>query len=158
MIKKFQIGASLDYISLPKHLSSLGFSANEMIMAGVVGRDEENKLYDFYGTRLLFPIFNGFGDVVAYSGRSVDDNPQRAKYKNTPQTSVFNKSEILFAYNFVRDLKKEHMLDTIIIVEGHIDVISCHQAGISLTMQNRHRFIYIYEKCRANAWRKVRAF
>lgn len=134
MINKFQIGASLDYDTLPKHLSTLGFNPNEMVLAGVVGKDESGRLYDFYGTRLLFPIANGFGDVVAYSGRSVDENPQRAKYKNTPQTSVFNKSEILFAYNFVRDLKKEHMLDTIIIVEGHIDVIACHQAGITNTI------------------------
>lgn len=134
MINKFQIGASLNYEDLPKHLESLGFKAEEMIMAGVVGRNDKGYLYDFYGTRLLFPIFNGFGDVVAYSGRSIENNPQIAKYKNTPQTMVFNKSEILFAYNFARDLKKEHMLDTLIIVEGHIDVISCHQAGITNTI------------------------
>ena len=134
MIEKFQIGTSLDYDALPKHLSKLGFYPNDMIAAGVVGRDQEyNKLYDFYGTRLVFPICNGYGDVVAYSGRSIDPNA-RAKYKNTPQTPVFNKSEILFAYNFVRDLKKDHMLDTIIIVEGHIDVIACHQAGITNTI------------------------
>ncbi len=134
MIEKFQIGASLDYISLPKHLSNLGFYPSEMIAAGVVGQDEKKRLYDFYGNRLLFPIFNGFGDVVAYSGRSVDANPEHAKYKNTPQTDVFNKSEIMFAYNFVRDLKKSNSLDTIIIVEGHIDVIACHQAGITNTI------------------------
>lgn len=134
MIEKFQIGASMNYFDLPKHLSELGYTSAEMINAGVVGKGEDGNLYDFYGTRLVFPIFNGFGDVVAYSGRSVDDNPQHAKYKNTPQTIVFNKSEILFGFNFVRDLKKEHMLDTIIIVEGHIDVIMCHQAGITNTI------------------------
>lgn len=134
MIEKFQIGASLDYNSLPKHLESLGFKVEDMILAGVVGKDEQGRVYDFYGTRLLFPIFNGFGDPVAFSGRSVDDNPTHAKYKNSPQTAIFNKSEILFAYNFARDLKKEHMLDTLIIVEGHIDVISCHQAGLTNTI------------------------
>ena len=143
MIEKFQIGASLNYDDLIKHLKSLGYSENEMVLAGVAGKKSDGDIekfksdisaYDFYGTRLLFPIFNGFGDVVAYSGRAVEENPERAKYKNTPQTSVFNKSEILFAYNFVRDLKKQHMLDTIIIVEGHIDVISCHQAGITNTI------------------------
>ena len=134
MIEKFQIGASLNYDDLIKHLKSLGFTNEEMVMAGVAGKNDNGNVYDFYGTRLLFPIFNGFGDVVAYSGRAVDDNVDRAKYKNTPQTSVFNKSEILFAYNFVRDLKKQQMLDTIIIVEGHIDVISCHQIGITNTI------------------------
>ena len=133
MIKKFQIGASLDYDSLPKHLNKLGFYYNDMVAAGVVGKDDYNRYYDFYGTRLIFPICNGYGDVVAYSGRALDENA-RAKYKNSPQTIVFNKSEILFAYHHVRDLKKEHMLDTIIIVEGHIDVIACHQAGITNTI------------------------
>ena len=94
MIEKFQIGASLNYDGLVNHLQDLGFKENEMILSGVVGRNDNGNLYDFYGTRLLFPIFNGFGDVVAYSGRSVDENPQHAKYKNTPQTPVFNKSEI----------------------------------------------------------------
>lgn len=134
MIEKFQIGASLNYDGLVNHLLNLGFKENEMVLSGVVGRNDNGNLYDFYGTRLLFPIFNGFGDVVAYSGRSVDENPQHAKYKNTPQTPVFNKSEILFAYNFVRELKKQHLLDTIVVVEGHIDVISCHQAGITNTI------------------------
>ena len=134
MIEKFQIGASFNYDDLIKHLKGLGFTYDEMVLAGVAGRNENGNIYDFYGTRLLFPIFNGFGDVVAYSGRAIDDNPKIAKYKNTPQTSVFNKSEILFAYNFVRELKKQHMLDTIIIVEGHIDVIACHQIGITNTI------------------------
>ena len=134
MINKFKIGASLNYEDLPKHLNKLGFKYDDCVLAGVLGKDDKGNYYDFYGTRLLFPIANGFGDVVAYSGRLVEENSTRAKYKNTPQTSVFNKSEIMFAYNFVRDLKKEHLLDTIIIVEGHIDVIACHQAGITNTI------------------------
>ena len=134
MISKFQIGASLNFDELPRHLIKLGFKPQDMISAGVVGKSEKGSLYDFYGNRLIFPIFNGFGDVVAYSGRAVDDNIERAKYKNTPQTIVFNKSEILFGYNFVRDLKKERVLDTIVIVEGHIDVIACHQVGITNTI------------------------
>ena len=135
MISKFQIGASLDYDSLPKHLKKLGFSYEDMTKAGVVGTSENGRVYDFYGRRLMFPIFNGFGDVVAFSGRSVEQNVEHTKYKNTPQTIVFNKSEIMFGFNFVRDLKKQNnMLDTIVIVEGHIDVIACHQAGITNTI------------------------
>lgn len=134
MIEKFQIGASLDYNTLPKHLKDLGFNRNDMKLAGVVSENEYGKDYDFYASRLLFPIFNGFGDVVAFSGRSIEENPTRTKYKNTPQTPIFNKSDVLFGYNFVRELKKEHMLDTIIIVEGHIDVIMCHQVGITNTI------------------------
>ncbi len=134
MIEKFQIGASLNFDELPRYLKKLGFTPEEMLSAGVVGRGDRDNLYDFYGERLIFPIFNGFGEVVAYSGRAVAEREDRAKYKNTPQTLVFNKSEILFGYNFLRDLKKEHLLDTIIIVEGHIDVIACHQVGITNTI------------------------
>lgn len=135
MISKFQIGASLDYDSLPKHLKKLGFSYEDMTKAGVIGTSDNGRVYDFYGRRLMFPIFNGFGDVVAFSGRSVEQNVEHTKYKNTPQTIVFNKSEIMFGFNFVRDLKKQNnMLDTIVIVEGHIDVIACHQAGITNTI------------------------
>ena len=135
MIAKFQIGASLDFDTLPLHLKKLGFSYDDMITAGVIGKTDANKYYDFYGKRLIFPIFNGFGDVVAYSGRSVEQVVEHTKYKNTPQTIVFNKSEIMFGFNFVRELKKQNnMLDTIVIVEGHIDVIACHQAGIINTI------------------------
>ena len=134
MIEKFQIGASLNYDDLPRYLRKLGFTPEEMYSAGVAGCGERDNLYDFFGERLIFPIFNSFGDVVAYSGRSVSERDDRAKYKNTPQTLVFNKSDILFGYNFLRDLKKEHLLDTIIIVEGHIDVIACHQVGITNTI------------------------
>ncbi|MBE7077028.1 MAG: DNA primase [Clostridiales bacterium] len=133
-IEKFKIGASLDYDALPKHLLKAGFKIEDMITAGVVGRGDKGEIYDFYGNRLMFPISNGFGDVVAFSGRSVEANPTRTKYKNTPQSPIFNKSDILFGYHFVRDLKKEHMLDTIIIVEGHLDVITCHQYGIDNTI------------------------
>ncbi len=133
MINKFQIGASLNFDDLPKFLLKQGFKVEEIVAAGVVGKGDYG-LYDFYGGRLMFPIFNGFGDVVAFSGRSVEASPEHTKYKNTPQTLIFNKSEILFGYNFLRDLKRQHMLDTVVIVEGHIDVIMCHQAGITNTI------------------------
>ncbi len=134
MVEKFQIGASLNYEDLVKHLTNRGYNINDLSMAGVVGRNEHGA-YDFYGKRLIFPIFNGFGDVVAFSGRSVEANPDHTKYKNSPQSPIFNKSEVLFAYNFVREEKKKNTaLDTIVIVEGHIDVIACHQVGITNTI------------------------
>ena len=131
MVKKFKIGASTDFYALIKHLRKLGFTEEEMISSGVAGRGENNMLYDFYGTRLIFPIINGLGEVVGFSGRDLSNDPQRAKYKNTPQTLVFNKSQLIYGYNFLRELKKNRMLDTIVLVEGQMDVIACHQAGIN---------------------------
>lgn len=129
-IEKFKIGVSLNYDGLINHLLKQNFKPADMVAAGVAGRGEHG-LYDFYGMRVIFPIFNGFGDVVAFSGRSIEQSPEHTKYKNTSQTLIFNKSEILFGYNFVRELKKQHMLDSIVLVEGHVDVIMCHQAGIT---------------------------
>ena len=129
-ISKFKIGVSLNFDALPKYLKKMNFKEEDMYMAGVVGKNEYGY-YDFYGGRVIFPIFNGFGEVVAFSGRSIEASPDHTKYKNTPQTPIFNKSEILFGYNFARDLKKQHMLDSLVLVEGHIDVIMCHQAGIT---------------------------
>lgn len=142
MMAKFKIGASLDFYSLIWHLRGLGFTDQEMLDAGVAGKslenseDEEqsqnrNSLYDFYGKRLMFPVMNGLGEIVGFSGRDLSNDPKRAKYKNTPQTMVFNKSQLIYGYNFLRELKKAKMLDTIVLVEGQMDVIACHQAGIN---------------------------
>ncbi|MBO5910094.1 MAG: DNA primase, partial [Clostridia bacterium] len=131
MVTKFKIGASTDYYSLIKHLRSLGFTELEMIDSGVAGKGEDGGLYDFYGTRLIFPIMNGLGEVVGFSARDLSNDPQRAKYKNTPQTLVFNKSQLIYGYNYLRELKKAKMLDSIVLVEGQMDVIACHQAGVT---------------------------
>lgn len=131
MIKKFKIGISLDYNSLPRYLLSKGYSKEDIVEAGVVGKNADGNLYDFYGTRVVFPIFNGLGEVVGFSGRDISQNPEKAKYKNTPQTMLFNKSGIIYGYNFLRELKRNHELDSIILVEGQMDVIACHQAGIT---------------------------
>lgn len=132
MVEKFKIGASLDYYGLINHLRNLGFSDKEMLDAGVAGKSENGKgLYDFYATRLMFPIMNGLGEIVGFSGRDLTNSPQHAKYKNTPQTLVFNKSQLIYGYNFLRDLKRNKMLDSIVLVEGQMDVIACHQVGVN---------------------------
>lgn len=131
MQDKFKIGASLDFDSLPRFLKSKGYTFEEMMQAGVVGLGENSGYYDFYGGRVIFPIFNGLNEVVGFSGRDISNNPEKAKYKNTPQTLLFNKSGLIYGYNFLRELKKKHELDSIILVEGQMDVIACHQAGIN---------------------------
>lgn len=131
MLEKFKIGASLDFDSLPRYLKGKGYSFEEMMQAGVVGLGESGNYYDFYGGRVIFPIFNGLNEVVGFSGRDITNNPEKAKYKNTPQTLLFNKSGLIYGYNFLRELKKKRELDSIILVEGQMDVIACHQAGIN---------------------------
>lgn len=131
MQDKFKVGASIDFDSLPRFLKSRGYTFDEMMQAGVVGLGESGSYYDFYGGRVIFPIFNGLNEVVGFSGRDITNNPEKAKYKNTPQTMLFNKSGLIYGYNFLRGLKKKRELDSIILVEGQMDVIACHQAGIN---------------------------
>ena len=80
MQNKFMVGASLDFDSLPRFLKSKGYSFDEMVQAGVVGLGDNGNYYDFYGGRVIFPIFNGLNEVVGFSGRDISNNPEKAKY------------------------------------------------------------------------------
>ena len=139
-IVRFGIGCSLDFESLISYLRSLGFSTSLMVKAGVVS-NADGRYYDSYGKRLMFPLIDTNGDVIGFSGRLLEDK-DLAKYKNTTQTPVFNKSEVVFAINLLkkqRDKERQAQhswngFDNIIIVEGQIDVISMHQHGFNNTV------------------------
>ncbi|MBR7091102.1 MAG: toprim domain-containing protein, partial [Clostridia bacterium] len=142
-ITRFGIGCSLDFRSLVSHLHSLGYSTSLMQKAGVIGIDEVGKTYDFYGKRLIFPLINTDNEVLGFSGRLLESRDDLAKYKNTPQTPVFNKSEMVFAINLLkrqRELERKNGtgnfggLDNVIIAEGQIDVITMHEYGFTNTV------------------------
>ncbi len=126
-VTKFGIGASLDFNSLPEYLKSKGYSYEDMLMSGVV--DVKNQRYfDALGGRLIIPMINQFNQVIAFVGRLLEKS-DFAKYKNTKETIVFSKGNTLFNINNLKKLKNEKGLDNVIIVEGHMDVISLVQAG-----------------------------
>ena len=127
-VTKFGVGASLDFNTLPKYLLSKGYTEEEMISSGAVGKSKSGSLYDELGGRLIIPIINQFGQVVAFGGRLLE-KADFAKYKNTRETSVFSKSKTLYNLVNVKKLKNEKGLDGIIIVEGYMDTISLVQAG-----------------------------
>ena len=122
-VETFSIGASLDFYSLPTYLKEKGYLAEDMLECGVVSKDKNGNLFDSLFKRLIFPICNQDGQVIAFSGRLLDHS-DFAKYKNTKETPLFHKKDVL--YNM--DLAKEYR-DSIIIVEGYLDVISLWQAG-----------------------------
>ncbi len=126
-IKHFGLGAAPDgWDSLLKHLSSLGFSYADMIQANVIGKSQKGSYYDRFRRRVMYPIINIRGKIVAFSGRKMeDDTTSSGKYVNTSDTPVYKKSENLFGMNFA----KNHGDERIILVEGNMDVISLHQAG-----------------------------
>ena len=124
---KFGLGASLDFNSLVTHLKSKGYTEEEMLSSGAVA-EKDKRLYDALGGRLIIPIINQFGQVIAFGGRLLE-KADFAKYKNTNETIVFSKSNTLYNLNNVKKLKNEKGLDGIIIVEGYMDTISLVKAG-----------------------------
>ncbi len=126
-ITKFGIGASLNFSDLPRYLMEKGYTYEEMTSAGVIdGKD--NRYYDALGGRLIIPIIDAFGQVIAFGGRLLE-KADFAKYKNTRETLAFSKSNTLYNLNNLKKLKNEKGIDGVIIVEGYMDTISLVQAG-----------------------------
>ncbi len=123
---KFGLGYAPDsWDSLLKHLKSLGYGIGEMVDAGVVKVGRNNNYYDTFKNRVITPIIDVRGNVIAFGGRVLDDS--KPKYVNTSDTLVYKKTNELFALNLAKDSGK----DTLILCEGYMDVISMHQAGFT---------------------------
>ncbi len=129
-ITHFGIGASLGYDGLGNYLLSKGYKKEEILKAGVCGENKAGKLYDFLAFRFIIPIIDQFGKVIAFTGRKLDDSLKGGKYVNTGETPLFSKRKNLFNLNNLKKLKNEKGLSGIIMVEGHMDVISLTQAGL----------------------------
>ena len=131
IIKKFRIGAAPDSWTDSLHLlKTKGFTENEIVEAGVAIKKEENgRVYDRFRNRLLFPIWDEQNRVVAFSARSIEANPQGAKYINSPESMIFTKGKVLYALPLARNNIKasEHA----ILCEGQMDVIAMHRAGFT---------------------------
>lgn len=134
-IQNFGIGYSPDFNSVLVHLQKLGFDLEILKKAGIADVSSEGKTFDAYAQRLIFPLINTFGEVIGFSGRILDNKPF-AKYKNTAQTVVFDKSKVVFAINLIKKLRNElhSNVPRIILVEGQLDVVSMHQAGFNNTV------------------------
>lgn len=131
-IKHFGLGAAPDsFDMLIKHLKEKGYRDSDMLAANVVGKSQRGTLYDRFRKRVIFPIINIRGNIVAFSGRAMPgEDKQGGKYVNTSDTPVYKKSENLFGINFAKSVCSER----VILVEGNMDVISLHQAGFENTV------------------------
>ena len=127
IIKKFGLGYSLaSWNSLKDYLLSKGYTNEELSECGLITyKKEENKSYDKFRNRVMFPIFDYRGNVIGFGGRVLDDSVP--KYLNSPDTLIFNKRFNLYGLNFAR---KEITDRTIVLVEGYMDLISLYQYGI----------------------------
>lgn len=124
-IRHFGLGyAPADFTGLYKHLRAAGYRDEEIIAANLGARSQKTgKIYDVFRGRVMFPIIDVSGNVVAFGGRVLDDS--QPKYLNTSDTPAFRKSRNLFALNFAR----KHCEERLILCEGYMDVIALHAAG-----------------------------
>lgn len=124
VIKHFRIGfAPNSFGMLHDHLRKLGYTDEEMYVAFLCGKGQKGTPYDYFRNRVMFPIIDTSGNVVAFGGRVMDDS--KPKYLNTSDTPAFKKSRNLFALNFA----KNHCENMMILCEGYMDVIALHAAG-----------------------------
>jgi DNA primase len=123
----FQVGyAPESWDILLNHLTSKGYTVQECVDAGLVAEREEGGAYDRFRNRLLFPIRDHKGAVVGFGGRALGDG-QTPKYLNSPQSAVFDKSQILYGLDLARPNIQRN--GQVVIVEGYMDVVVAHQAG-----------------------------
>jgi DNA primase len=123
-IKKYGLGyAPNDWFKLSNYLKAAGYSDDELIIANLCAKGKNGGLYDLFRDRVIFPIIDLRGNVVAFGGRIIDG--EGPKYLNSSDTPMFKKSRNLFSLNFAKksDSKK------LILAEGYMDVISINQAG-----------------------------
>lgn len=123
--QRFGLGyAPAAWDKLCRHLQSKGYSQDELLKAGLATRSRQNTLIDFFRNRVIFPVFDRQGNLLAFGGRALEDSGP--KFLNTNDTAIYHKGKHLYGLNFAKKSKS----DKIIIVEGYFDVISLYLAGI----------------------------
>ena len=126
-IKHFGLGyAPNSFDKFSNHMRGLGYTYDELVAGFLCGKNEERGTYfDAFRNRVMFPIIDVSGNVIAFGGRVLDDS--KPKYKNSSDTPVFKKSRNLFALNFAR----HNCQESLILCEGYMDVIAMHSAGFT---------------------------
>jgi len=127
IIKRFGLGFAPDkWQELTDFLKREGYEIELLYKAGLIVKNKDgDRYYDKFRNRIMFPIIDLKGNVIAFGGRVTDDS--KPKYLNSPDTPVFNKGYNIYGLNFV---KKIQNLENIIVVEGYMDAIALHQFGV----------------------------
>ncbi len=127
-IKKFQLGYSPDHRdAFSAHARKNAYPPDLLLKTGLSVGSEE-KLYDRFQARVIFPIHNLTGKVIGFGGRILSSDKSKAKYLNSPESEIYTKSKSLYGIYFAKNAISK--LDNCLLVEGYTDVISLHQAGI----------------------------
>ncbi len=128
-IEEFQLGYAPDSFSATyEHLLKSGFSRKEILSAGMaVQRDlQEERMYDRFRHRLIFPIHDTQGQLVAFGGRTLGDDD--AKYLNSNEGILYHKANVLFGFHQAKDTMRDKK--SALVVEGYFDVLACHRVGV----------------------------
>ena len=127
ILTAFGVGYAPDsWDALVKAMRSKGYTQQELIASGLVTQSQKNNnIFDRFRDRLMFPVIDVRGNVIAFSGRALKKDDNIAKYLNSPETLVFNKRKNLFGLNLAKKTKE----DCLILVEGNVDVVALHQYG-----------------------------
>ena len=129
LARKFALGYSVDGREIIDYLQSQGYTTDEIKTAGII-ESGANGLYDVFARRLIIPIVNHLGEVVAFGGRLLNPSTHIAvKYRNSSNTPIFDKSRTLFALNLVKKKKQKENVNYVIVAEGYMDVMMLHRAG-----------------------------
>ncbi len=128
--KRFELGFAPPSSNLLSEFEQSDQNIADLKAMGLLSDDQyrSGQYYDFFKYRLMFPIHNAKGNIIAFGGRAFDKNT-KAKYLNSPETPIFSKSKEL--YGLYQARKYSRSIDYILVVEGYMDVVALHQAGIS---------------------------
>ena len=129
ILTTFGVGYAPDsWDTLVKAMKAKGYTEQELKDSGLVTVSQKNgNLFDRFRDRLMFPIIDVRGNVIAFGGRTVKNDKDIAKYLNSPETLIFNKRKNLFGLNLAKKTKLSYM----ILVEGNVDVVALHQYGFN---------------------------
>ena len=132
IINKFQLGYCLNQRdAFIQHAIKNGYSKELLLKVGLASGNEE-RTFDRYQGRVIFPIHNLTGKVIGFGARILSSDKTKAKYLNSPESEIYNKSQTLYGIYFAKN--EISRLDNCILVEGYADVLSMHQAGIENTV------------------------
>ncbi len=127
ILTTFGVGYAPDsWDSMVKAMRAKGYTDQELIDSGLVTKSQKNNnIFDRFRDRLMFPIIDVRGNVIGFGGRTLKQDKDTAKYLNSPETLIFNKRKNLFGLNLAKKTKQ----DSLLLVEGNIDVVALHQYG-----------------------------
>ncbi len=139
--KTWRLGyAPATWHTVSEHLATVGFSKDEIVEAGLAARSERKpgEVYDRFRGRIMFPISDSLGRVIAFSGRYFEkvegskEEGDPAKYVNSPETALFKKSKILYGFDKAKNAIRK--ADCMLLVEGQFDLVLAHQSGLPCTV------------------------